>query len=172
MWTPRQWPGSEHLALRMSGDGITADGIVLAALDEGLTRLAYRIECDRAWATRSVVIDLHGHARRILTRDERGRWFENGGERADLDGCVDVDIALTPFSNTLPIRRLGLAPGDAADLRMVYIEPVPEPNIAPTEQRYTRLESGYRFESEGFRADLPVDEDGLVTDYPGLWTME
>ena len=50
------------------------------------------------------------------------------------------------------------------------LQPWPEP------QRYTRLETGdggglYRFLSldGGFTADLPVDLDGLVLDYPGLF---
>jgi uncharacterized protein len=50
------------------------------------------------------------------------------------------------------------------------LQPWPEP------QRYTRLEMGdggltYRFVSlEGeFSAELPVDQDGLIMDYPGLF---
>jgi hypothetical protein len=38
-------------------------------------------------------------------------------------------------------------------------------------QRYTGLETGVRYESGTFRADLAVDVDGLVTDYPGVWAM-
>ena len=39
----------------------------------------------------------------------------------------------------------------------------------PQPQRYTHLGPGVvRFESEGFSADLAFDDDGIVTDYPGL----
>ena len=50
--------------------------------------------------------------------------------------------------------------------------------VEPTRQRYTCLERGeydgrYRYEDEGlfqgFTADLSVDADGLVLDYPGLF---
>ena len=80
-----------------------------------------------------------------------------------------------PFTNTLPIRRLGLSPGESAEVAVAYLDgtelqPWPEP------QRYARLEEGgggglYRFESldGGFTAVLPVDSDGLVVDYPGLF---
>jgi hypothetical protein len=41
------------------------------------------------------------------------------------------------------------------------------------DQRYTALDGAkhYRFESldDGFTAELPVDEDGFVLDYPGLF---
>ncbi len=87
-----------------------------------------------------------------------------------------MDISQTPFTNTLPIRRLGLGPGESAEISVAYVDgtqlqPWPEP------QRYTCLEEGgrrgglYRFLSldGGFTADLPVDADGLVLDYPGLF---
>jgi hypothetical protein len=172
MWTARQWPGCEHLDLRADEDGVAADGLLVAAVEGVPIRMAYQIECDAAWRIRSAAIDLHGIARRVLTRDGDGRWFDNGRERADLAGCTDVDIALTPFTNTLPIRRLDLVPGAAADLRVVYIQPAPRLTIGPAEQRYLRLDAGYRYESGAFGADLAVDADGLVTDYPDLWTME
>ena len=95
-----------------------------------------------------------------------------------LKGCLDVDISATPFTNTLPIRRLALQPGSSATLSMVYIA-VPRMQVEVTQQRYTCLEvapSGgrYRFESlrngvSSFTAELPVDRDGLVVDYPGLF---
>ena len=92
-----------------------------------------------------------------------------------LDGCEYVDVSETPFTNTLPIRRLDLAPGESADVSVAYfdgseLQPWPEP------QRYTCLEKNdrgglYRYLNldSGFTADLPVDADGLVTDYPGLF---
>ncbi len=61
---------------------------------------------------------------------------------------------------------------------MVYLA-VPKLLIEVTQQRYTCLESTisggrYRFESledgvSSFTADLPVDRDQLVLDYPGLF---
>jgi len=52
---------------------------------------------------------------------------------------------------------------------------VPELSVRPHRQRYTLLaaeargEAVYRYESGNFRADLRVDGDGFVMDYPGLW---
>jgi hypothetical protein len=93
----------------------------------------------------------------------------------DLDGCIDVDISSTPFTNTLPIRRLGLEPGESEELAVTYIL-VPELLVGAERQRYDCLEAQaegglYRFEAlpSGFTAELPVDADGLVIDYPGLF---
>jgi hypothetical protein len=81
----------------------------------------------------------------------------------------------TPFTNTLPIRRLTWQPGDSAELNMVYVK-LPTLEVVPTPQQYTCLESGpdgglYRYESvtSGYTNELPVDAEGLVIDYPGIW---
>ena len=55
---------------------------------------------------------------------------------------------------------------------MVYI---PMPSLTPVidEQRYTCIEPGRRYLYEAvdrtFSAELEVDEDGLVVDYPTLF---
>lgn len=84
---------------------------------------------------------------------------------------MDVDVSVTPFTNTLPIRRLQLVVGKSSEVRVVYVE-APEVQLTASTQRYIRLgERYYRFESleVDFTADLPVDREGLVLDYPGLF---
>lgn len=52
---------------------------------------------------------------------------------------------------------------------MAYVE-IPELTARAVMQRYTRVSDGeYRYESGSFRVTLPVDEQGLVLDYPGYW---
>ena len=41
---------------------------------------------------------------------------------AYLVGCKYVDISETPFTNTLVIRRLGLTPGESADISVPYFD--------------------------------------------------
>src|SRR5215203_6431025 len=73
--------------------------------------------------------------------DGEGHWKRRGGEpMPDLDGCIDVDISATPFTNTLPIRRLGFEPGQSEELTVAYIR-VPELLIGPERQRYGCLEA-------------------------------
>ena len=88
-----------------------------------------------------------------------------------LAGALDVDIAATPFTNTLPIWRLGLGIGESADIVTAYID-VPALTVQSDPQRYTRLdERSYRYESRdsGFARDITVDDAGFVVDYPGLF---
>lgn len=86
-------------------------------------------------------------------------------------GCLDVDLAFTPATNILPLRRLGLAVGDSREMTAAWVR-FPDLSVEPLAQRYTRLdERRVRYESRGgaFTAELEVDELGLVVRYPPLW---
>jgi hypothetical protein len=158
-----------------SAGGIELDGMVVAQVDRQDLRLNYRIRCDPDWTTRGLVVARSGVGTDLVFEsDGAGRWIDRGGAPLDaLAGCIDVDIAVTPSTNTLPIRRLPWQAGQSRDLRMVYLA-VPEMTARPAPQRYTCLESSsggsvFRYESGTFRADLQVDPDGLVVEYPALW---
>jgi uncharacterized protein len=178
MWTPWEGPGLEHLRLVTSDDGVVANGLVIGLEAGRPFRIGYEVRCDERWRVREVWVATPDSERPVLEllADGEGHWKRGGGESVpELDGCIDVDISATPFTNTLPIRRLGLQPGKSTDVDVAYIR-VPELLVGPERQRYGCLEvqtdSGhYRFEAlpSGFTASLPVDGDGLVIDYPGLF---
>ena len=47
-----------------------------------------------------------------LRTDGRGHWRYNDGRILDdLDGCIDIDIWPTPFTNSFPIRRQPMTVG-------------------------------------------------------------
>ncbi|HJZ47939.1 MAG TPA: putative glycolipid-binding domain-containing protein [Roseiflexaceae bacterium] len=180
MWTPWIGPGLEHLRLVQSEHLILADGLIIGVAEEdGLPfRARYTIQCDAHWRVRELRVDMLDTANRRLDlmSDGAGHWAGGSGELLPgLAGCFDVDISATPFTNTLPIRRLALPPGASADINVVYIT-LPELTAAAAMQRYTCLAANaggahYRFESRlhDFVAELPVDADGLVQDYPELF---
>jgi hypothetical protein len=175
MWAATAWPGIEHTELRERPDAIEVDGLVVARVDGEAVRLAYRLRCDADWTTRRLEVIRHGaFPALVFESDGNGSWADGAGaELPQLAGCVDVDITLTPFTNTLPIRRLPWHAGQGRDLLMVYVL-VPEMTYELARQRYTCLETGaegarFRYESGSFRRDLRIDADGLVVDYPGFW---
>ena len=178
IWVAWEGPGLEHLRLVPHEEGVVANGLVIGLEGGRPFRTSYEIRCDRRWRVREVravapdsewpVLD--------LLADGEGRWKRRGGEPVpELNGCIDVDISATPFTNTLPIRRLGLKPGESEELAVTYVR-VPELLVGPEKQRYgcleARIDGGlYRFEAlpSGFTAELPVDHDGLVIHYPRLF---
>ena len=116
-----------------------------------------------------------GGAVLALSSDGSGRWTgPDGTHRPALDGCFDVDLPSTVFTNTLPIRRLAMVPGWSEEISVVYIA-VPDLAVSVARQRYTCLTWGpeggrYRFEGvgTGFTAELTLDGDGLVVEYPRI----
>jgi uncharacterized protein len=181
LWSPWMRPGLEHLRLLQQPQAIIADGLILGVYEHRPFRVHYEIHCTIHWSLRSVHVSALSDRSQSLSllTDGEGTWTTESGEAMPLlQGCLDVDISLTPFTNTLPIRRLALQPASQATLTMAYIA-APQMQIEVTQQRYTCLEvtpSGgrYRFESleQGvttFMAELAVDQDGLVLEYPGLF---
>jgi hypothetical protein len=178
VWVPEDEPGIEDVRVAHDPRSVTDFSSTVIRLWEGQPlRVAYHMVCDAQWHVRRLVAASLGEAvgeRNIrLFSDGTGNWHDDKGQPLDtLQGCIDVDIMLTPLTNTLPIRRLQLAPGESREISVVYIA-APDLSIRPFRQRYTRLDDGqrYRYESldSGFTADLLVDDDGIVIDYPGIW---
>jgi hypothetical protein len=86
-------------------------------------------------------------------------------------GCLDLDLAFSPSTNLLPIRRLNLAIGQASEVRAAWLR-FPELTLEPLDQRYTRLDDRtYRYESAGgtFMRILRTNAAGFALSYPGLW---
>ena len=128
------------------------------------------------WVTRRVEVrsvSTVGEAQRRLKVSD-GHWTVDGAARPDLDGCVDVDVAATPLTNTFPIRRLAhLAVGRSVTSTVAWVD-VPALGVTRVEQTYERLED--RDELAAWRYSDPthggfvltVDTEGLVVDYEGF----
>jgi hypothetical protein len=160
-----EWPGrgAEHCILEREEAGFRLAGTAVLAVDRAPYLVEYAVRTDEEWRTRSV--DVRCNEDRLeISADGAGGWSAPG-----VEGCIDVDLGFTPATNTLPIRRAGLAVGDALDLDAAWVR-FPELSLERLAQRYERLrEDRYRYSSPGFHAELVVDEDGLVLDYEGLW---
>ncbi|QOY92479.1 putative glycolipid-binding domain-containing protein [Massilia sp. UMI-21] len=171
-WRSEDGAGLEHLSLHHRDEVIVADGVVIGDCGDGPFGCSYRICCDSGWRVRSLEVHAAGGESLVLTSDGSGRWRDgDGADQPQLTGCIDVDIAATPFTNTLPIRRLGSRLLGRTGIAVVYI---PVPALAPSrlEQAYTPLPDG-RYLYEGpigaFEAVLELDADGLVLRYPALF---
>jgi len=173
----RDWAGQglEHLVLRGGKRGWLAISSVIGETDGERFAAEHIVECDPKWRTKKAAVRIVSTAQGVmLSSDGKGNWRDQQADRPlpVLDGAIDVDITCTPFTNTLPIRRLGLEAGKSADILVAYID-VPSLRLTADPQRYTCLEPlrRYRFESLGsdFVREIEVDEHGLVVLYPGLF---
>ena len=156
-----------------NGEHVLA-GTVVCALDGQPARCVYQVVCSPDWQTTQVRVDVQrgGESAALeLRADGNGFWWRGHTELVHLRGLIDVDIAVTPSTNTLPIRRLRLKPGHSADVTAAWIR-LPALTVEPLAQQYTRTgELSYRYASRGgaFSADLTVDDFGLVVRYGEYW---
>jgi uncharacterized protein len=172
----RDWSGSDlqHAVINETAKHITVDAAIIATVDDERFAMTLAIICDESWRVREVRAAVVGDDRGLhLTSDGEGHWRDaNGKPLAVAAGAIDIDLPVTPFTNTLPIRRLNLKKGASADIRTVYITP-PNFEIISDPQRYTCIEPlrRYRYESldSDFVAEIDVDADGLVVTYPDLF---
>jgi uncharacterized protein len=179
LWAAWEGRGFEHLALRQEAGAVRADSLIIAVDDDGHPfRARYVVECDGGWAVRRARIEVLEEPGRVMEirADGRGRWTDaETGSPLPLDGCIDIDIYPSPFTNTLPIRRLAeAAAGQVLTIHVAWVL-LPALTIQAKPQEYTLLERGgrgarwrFRAPDSAFTAELDVDHNGLVLDYPGI----
>jgi hypothetical protein len=172
LWQGVESGALDRCSLEAGPEGLRLSGTVLTAEHGTPLDVRYRVEAGPDGLTRRVELALDGGAtRRVLLADGAGRWrWEDGPELEGVVGALDVDLTVTPATNTLPIRRLAaLEPGQAADFRMAWVQ-FPGLEVIPSAQRYRRLASDrWHFSTGDFQAELLVDPGGLVLDYAGLF---
>ncbi len=172
LWQRLFEPSLENFALYQHQAGFEFRGTVVLELEGQPSSVSYRILTTRDWRTRRATVELRcgGEEKDLELRvDDEQRWWQGGRELIQLRGFYDVDLSVTPATNTLPLRRLELSVGEDREVTAAWVK-FPELELEPLRQRYTRVaERHYRYESGtglvSFSADLQVDDLDLVTAY-------
>ena len=164
---------AEHVRVDLGDSGFGARGVQLGAEPEPY-RADYELDAPTDWVTRRLEVDVAGDGWRrhlVLERDDAGRWRRDGEHVPELDGALDCDLAFSPLTNVMPVRRHALheRPG-THDFVMAWVS-LPDLGLHAAPQRYEHVRPGvvrFRALDSDFTADLEVDSDGLVVRYPGL----
>ena len=90
-----RWHGSERDSLEVLE---LSDGLVRSEVTFGAASWRYEVQLD-GWVTRRATVGT------LVIEHGADGWTVDGATRPDLAGAIDIDIVLTPFTNTLPIRR-------------------------------------------------------------------
>ena len=131
------------------------------------------VRLDQHWMTREAEVNsvsVEGRRRLSLRVDEAGEWWRDGYLVSDLRGCVDIDVAATPLTNTFPIRRFAsLGVAEHRTTPVAWVE-VPNLHVARVEQTYRRLAPNrWEYSDPAHGAfELSVDDHGFVIDYEGF----
>jgi hypothetical protein len=179
VWRRLDLPGHDSATIHLGTREAVLSGMAVFHAGEP-TALAYVVHADAEWRTTEAhvwgwrggdAIDLR------LERDHAGTWTLNEESCPAVHSCVDLDLSFTPATNLLPLRRLSLGVGEAAEVQSAWLE-WPEARLTRLVQRYRRRsEMEYDYESdlpggELFRTTLRAQPNGWVLDYGGLWLAE
>jgi hypothetical protein len=169
--------GFEVVFLRSQPGGHRLEGCTTAVEDGQAWRVEYAIDVDSGWVTRSARVwgrSAAGRFERRLEHDGAGGWRIDGAPAPALQGCLDVDLEASAVTNALPVHRMALAAGEAADAPAVYVRAL-DLAVERLEQHYARRpdEAGfpqydYAAPRFGYTGRLAYDAGGLVLAYPGL----
>lgn len=160
-----------------SGDAIRVEGYEVAVDGARSWVVTFDVRLDDRWRTREaeIVVKEDQQSRRVhLESDGEGGWDLDGVPTPALDGCLDVDIAATPFTNTFVIRRLDIPVGEVGNVKAVWVG-VPDLEVAAMDQTYRHLDPlagtdryEYRSETSSDGWVIEVDEDGVALSYEAL----
>lgn len=165
-WIRLDRPGNDACRFAETGEALLVEG---SATDAEGHAVHYRC---RARLSDGVSIRARVGETPMMTfeRDDDGAWAMNGTEVPAVHDCADIDLGITPATNTFAIRRLKLAVGARGESRCAWLDPV-DWVLKPLDQVYERVsETEYDFStSTGFATRLVTDDHGIVRTYPGLW---
>lgn len=173
-WTGREYYSLENCVVNSTVNGSEINSTIVGLYEEKSYTVSYEIKTNQHWQTVFAHLQVqHNNQRRkvLLESDGKGNWKSNGKAAAEFKGCLDVDIRITPFTNSLAVNRLKLKVKEASQIQVVYLD-VLNDSISTVKQRYVRLSpSVYHYENilNDFEADIQVDESGFVVDYPQLF---
>jgi uncharacterized protein len=175
LWTGREYYSLENCLVEISPSGADISSVLVGKYENRIYRVEYHIKTNPDWETQFVhIVSRHSNREQQfrLHKYSADRWIADGKTIREFTGCTDVDIAVTPFTNTLPINRLKLDINETQQVRVIYFDLL-QLEVKAMDQQYTRLdESRYHYENipNDFEADITVDENGFVVDYPSLFT--
>ncbi|MFH5207595.1 putative glycolipid-binding domain-containing protein [Antrihabitans spumae] len=175
-WQAHNAPRMESVRVQVSGNRIKASGRIIGGkcADHPAFSASYDLVTDENGVTRRLSMRTSiasGEKQTSISRDEEGYWMIESGSthlRSTFGGALDVDVVLSPFFNTLPIRRYGLQAGtEDRQVPVVYVN-LPDLGVQEASLTYSSGSDGIHVLSPVSSSSVTVDAEGFVIDYPGL----
>jgi uncharacterized protein len=176
LWRSLDHPGCDSCRLFKVTRGWRLSGTAVFSDARRPWHVQYDVVADDAFRTKSATVVGYSGKRPIDIRIRSagiGRWRIDGVLRAEVAGCLDVDLGFTPATNLLALRRLALKVGQKADAPAAYLT-FPGLRFTTLPQRYERVgrtEYSYQAPTVGYAGTLQVSSLGAVVRYPGLFEL-
>jgi hypothetical protein len=188
-WVKDEPFGVEFAEISVADEYLTATGVAIGTAPRPY-RLDYELETEQGFVTARLGVTSRGEGWRRaldLRRDRKTGWSIDadehgvvdlppaGGDTATLADALDCDLGLSPLTNMMPILRHGLIKsGGPIEFTMAWVA-VPALAVQADRQRYRHVGSAadhhvvrYEAVDGSFAADIAVDADSVVIDYPGI----
>ncbi|WP_084734465.1 putative glycolipid-binding domain-containing protein [Rhodococcus sp. RD6.2] len=175
-WRAHNAPRMESVRVQLVGNRIKASGRIIGGecADHPAFSASYDLVTDEAGVTRrlSVRTSLASGERHVsISRDAEGYWMVEDGtnhHRSGFGGALDVDVVLSPFFNTLPIRRFAMQHNaENHQVPVVYVY-LPDLSVRAADLTYSSGPDGIQVLSPVSSSTITVDGQGFIVDYPGL----
>jgi hypothetical protein len=174
LWQRLDSPGHDACIINQNATGWKLSGSTVFLHDGNPAMLAYKVVCDADWRTLYGQVEGWLGKRQVtfrIARTKADSWQLNDFVVPNLETCIDLDLGFTPATNLMPLRRLDLAEGQAADVPAAWLN-VSTGTLTLLRQHYARRsEATYWYEAPivHYAAVLTVNQFGFVIRYPGLW---
>ncbi|WP_084654564.1 putative glycolipid-binding domain-containing protein [Nocardia altamirensis] len=175
-WRAHNASRMESVRVTLNGNRVRAAGRMIggACDDHPAFSASYDLVTDEAGATKRLSLrttTAAGERHASIARDEENYWLVDAGGshvRSTFAGALDVDVVLSPFFNTLPIRRFDLQHAvHDVQVPVVYVR-LPDLLVQEASLTYSSAADGISVLSPVSSATVTVDADGFLLDYPGL----
>ena len=177
LWAGLEYHSLEHCILKKSSKGYQARSTIIGVHEDRIYKVEYLVRTNARWETTSLELTAEFSERRqtqVYHGDGKGNWTKNGIPALEFAGCIDVDISLTPFTNSFPINRLSWRCNEPREIQVLFVD-VLDQSTTVVRQCYTkRSDCQFKFETvpNDFEALLTFDASGFVLDYPGLFVRK
>lgn len=175
VWRRLDVPGQDACDLLLTDHGYRLRGHAWFGQDAEAASLEYSVDADRSWHSLGATVSgTSGGVPVELSIARAGDdWEINGVLMPAAGGAIDLDLAFSPSTNLIAIRRLDLAIGGYGVSSAAWLDSDTW-KLHRLMQRYTRRDDReYWYESpeHGYASILEVTPEGFVRDYPGLWEL-
>jgi len=174
LWKGISSPSLENCRIFQTVYGYEIRSMIIGLQDERIFQVEYEIRTDANWQSSFVKVTSDINSKSLTTKLEMkdGHWYLNDRSSPEFIPSSFIDISLTPFTNTLPIRALEWTK-DQQTIEVIYFD-LAAGEFKPVQQLYRQVDRSHYFFATmdgSFQATITVDSDGFVTEYPGLFKM-
>ncbi|MDR0229934.1 MAG: putative glycolipid-binding domain-containing protein [Flavobacteriaceae bacterium] len=173
IWTGVDCLSIEKCNINKKEDSFHIKGELVGNKNNQVFGVEYQIVVDLQWQTRffSINSSVANKYNSISGHKLNHLWIIDEIEYPEFNTCLDIDISVTPFTNTLPINRLKLGNLESESIDVLYINPIEDKRLLVKQQYTKQAENSYYYKNlwSDFDATIEVDTEGIVTNYPKLF---